>query len=265
MAFNISKSVVQTTLVRDQLLNQPGGKWLLHQQFPNDFEYYMCAFELLDSNLKTLAYFIFPIMPNSLNYNNIPLTKVTKTAGGVSVLKNKQFVPKSLTISGTFGRSFKVLIGNEYQDLISGFSEIKDDIFKGSFKTGGKKILENFSDSVKTGYGCTKVLETILNESNQPDILGKNKYLIFYNLAFNQSFFVEYEDETYSMAQDTNMIWQYSIKLKAIAPSNNYLKDRKGDVKSNKQLVIDDLIQRNANKAYGKATTFLNNTLPSFI
>jgi hypothetical protein len=262
MATSNSVSLDQVSSLRDQLLNRHSGKWLLHQQHPDEFEYYMCAIELLDSNLSTKEYFIFPIMPSGINYNNTSLTKITKTAGGVSVLKNSQFVPKNLSINGTFGRSFKILLGNNYQDLVSNFSAKN---IKETIKTGGKRFVENFNKSVKSGYACTKLLETILNQSNQKDDLGKNHYMIFYNLAFNQSFFVEFEDETYSMTQESNMIWQYSFKLKAIAPSNNYLKTKKDDLQTNKQLVVNNLIQKKTNAIYNETTSILNRAIPSFI
>lgn len=253
MANQIIGSVAAAINVRDKLLGQAGGKALLHQQYPDEYEYYMFALELLDSNLKTKRYFIFPIMPNNMSYNDTPITKITKTAGGISVLKSNQFIPKTFTTSGTFGRSYKVLIGKTYQDLVSSF---RDDsgfnvgsIFKGAINT--------FDDRIKTGYGCTKILEEMLGMSNQKDESGGAHFLVMYNLAFNHRFFVEYEDFTATQSLESNMIWNYSFRLKCIAPSDNFLKSTNSQ-KTSTQLVIDDQIQKSANKAYGSISNLLN-------
>ena len=47
------------------------GKAGLHSIAPDNFEYYMCSFELLDSSGETKAFMMFPIMPNSIVYSNI--------------------------------------------------------------------------------------------------------------------------------------------------------------------------------------------------
>lgn len=254
MSFKSLGNVIAASEARDVILNQPSGKWLLNQQFPNDFEYYMCAFELLNSDLSTSKYFIFPILPNSISYNDSPITKISKTAGGISVLKSDQFIPKQISLNGTFGRSFKVLMGQTYQDILSSF---KKDNNESNLKNISNGLSQTFSDTFKTGYGCCKILEDILVSSNQKDEVGGVKFLIFYNLAFNQSFFVEYEDLGFSQSLESNMIWNYSLKLKAIANSNNFLKSKLDVKKSNKQLVYDDLIQKKANKVYSSVTTLL--------
>src|SRR5690606_16820294 len=114
-------TISQAHELREIALNRQSGKWLLTQNNPNEFDYYMVAIELLKSDLSTSKYFVFPINPNSMSYDNVLLTKINKTAGGISVLKNSQFNLKDITITGTFGKSFKVLIGNTFQSLFSSF------------------------------------------------------------------------------------------------------------------------------------------------
>src|SRR5690606_32440155 len=125
MAISIG-TLSQAHTIREQMLNRQAGKWLLSQNNPNEFEYYMVALELLKSDLSTKRYFIFPINPNSITYDDAPLTKITKTAGGVSVLKSNQFNLKNLSLSGTFGKSFKVLVGDNFEDLLSDFNSDAD-------------------------------------------------------------------------------------------------------------------------------------------
>ena len=248
-------SLSQAHRIREQLLNRQSGKWLLSQDNPNEFEYYMVAFELLKSDLSTSKYFVFPVNPTSIEFNDTALTKVTKTAGGVSVMKNSQFNIKDISLSGNFGKSFKVLIGSDFRDLHSAFKDqngIGDKV-----KTAGKGILDSFSSSVKTGYGCTKILEDILDQSNQKDEYGGSHFLIFYNLAFNQKYFVEFESKTFTQNVESNMIWNYNIRLNVVANSDDFLTD-KADLKSTKQLVVDKEIQQNANTVYSKVSNVLN-------
>jgi hypothetical protein len=247
----------QAIQVRDTIVGSPAGKIILNQLYPNDFEYYMCGFELLNSDFSTEKYFIFPILPNSMSYNDSPLTKITKTAGGVSVVKTDQFIPKTININGTFGRSFKILVGKTTQDLFGSFENSAGQITPGS-------VVKGFSEKIKTGYGCCKVLEELLTLSNQKDSLGKPRFLIFYNLAFNQQFFVEYEEQTWSMTLETNMVWNYSLRLKAVAPSQNFLKTKLDGAKSNVQLSVDDYIQKQSNSAFSSISTLLNKKLTRF-
>ena len=253
-------SLSQAHRIREQLLNRQSGKWLLTQNNPNEFEYYMVAFELLKSDLSTSKYFVFPVNPTSIEFNDTALTKVIKTAGGVSVMKNSQFNIKEISLTGSFGRSFKVLIGSDFKNLHSVFQD-QDGIVNKS-KSLGKGVLDNFSSSVKTGYGCTKILEDILDQSNQRDEYGGSHFLIFYNLAFNQKYFVEFESKTFSQSVESNMIWNYNIRLNVIANSDDFLTD-KSDLKSTKQLVIDKEIQQNANTVYSKVSNVLNKTYNS--
>ncbi|HQF50625.1 MAG TPA: hypothetical protein PK588_07635, partial [Paludibacteraceae bacterium] len=42
------------------------GRGVLHQIYPNDFEYYMLALELVDGANNTIDYFVFPVMPSAI-------------------------------------------------------------------------------------------------------------------------------------------------------------------------------------------------------
>lgn len=257
MAIN---SIANAHTLREQLLKRQSGKWLLSQQNPNEFDYYMVAFELLKSDLSSSKYFIFPVNPNSIDYNDTSLTKITKTAGGVSVLKSTQFNIRDITLTGNFGWNFKVLSGNTFSDLMATFTEENNPDKKEKALLGG--VLNNFSDAIKTGYGCTKVMENILESSLQKDEDGGPHFLIFYNLAFNQKFLVEYESKIFSQSLESNMIWNYSIKLKVVGLADNFLKSKEA-VKSNKQLTADNMIQKNANVIYSKVSNVLNKTYNS--
>ena len=145
------------------------GKRVLNTIYPNDIEIYIVAFELTNSRGQTKEYFIFPINPSSITEQMPFLTNIKKTAGGISVLNNNTFVPTNIAISGNFGRQFKILLG---QELVH-FSAIKFSTAAGDFVSQLKGAANFkgavFSTSIKTGYGCTKVLESILLKSSQLD------------------------------------------------------------------------------------------------
>lgn len=243
-------SIAQANELRAQLLNQQSGKWLLSQSFPDEFEYYMVGLELLDSVLTSKKLFIFPVNPNSIEYSKTFLTKVSKTAGGVSVLKTGDFVPADITLSGTFGREFKVLINGQEQDLISGFTDTNNIIDK--TKSIGGSILNGFSDRVKTGYGCCKVMEDILESSQLRDETSQGQFLVLYNLAFNQKFFVEVENMSFTQSLESNMIWNYMVKLKVVGRVDDYIQGR-----TNSNLIIKKVLQDGANNVFSEVSNLL--------
>lgn len=191
------------------------GKVAMNARYPNEFELYMIALELIDSRGKTLNYFIFPVMPSSLSEDSQQIHNIKRTLGGVSVLSTAGFVPTDITLSGNFGRKFRVLLGDNWQDITSSFLDGSGQMTKDSFKEGSKEV---FDQRVKTGYGCCKVLEEIVNSANLLDSIGGVKTMIFHNLALGNSYVVKSMGLTFSQTQESNMIWQYSLRLKSIAP-----------------------------------------------
>lgn len=193
------------------------GRSLLNIRYPKEFELYMCALELLDQNNKTLQYFIFPVMPSNIEESQPEITNIKKTLGGVTVLSNSTFIPRDITLTGNFGRSFKVLLGKNVVDLVSAFKERRQ---------------EEYNVSIKTGYGCCKILESIKDDAKS--LTGGVKRLIFYNLALGNNYLVKPLNLKFAMSQESNMIWNYSLSLKAIAPLDDLqestLRERQGVV-----------------------------------
>lgn len=190
------------------------GQSALNARYPKEFELYVCALELVDEQGKTLRYFIFPVMPSNLEENQPKLTNIKKTAAGVTILSTTTFVPVDVNISGNFGRKFKVLLGTDYVEFLQSFSTQNGSVTADSLANG---IVELFDSRVKTGYGCLKILEDIVNEADVVDENGARR-LIFYNLAFGNSYVVKPMSFKIMMAQETNMIHGYSLALKGIAP-----------------------------------------------
>lgn len=189
------------------------GKAALNIKYPNEFELYVCALELTDSDGNTLKYFIFPVMPSSIDESIPQLTNVKKTLAGITTLSSPTFVPTDITLVGNFGRKFRVLLGTDLQDFVSAFS-VNNNVTTESLLNGA---IEFFDNRVKTGYGCIKVLQDMIEQSNQVDANG-SKRLIFYNQALGNSYVVKATNLRFNQSQDSNMIWNYTLQLKSIAP-----------------------------------------------
>ena len=218
------------------------GKPLLNVAYPDDFELYVCGLELTDENFKTLQYFVFPVMPISMEENQTFGSNVKKTLGGVTVLNTQTFMPNDVTIAGTFGRKMRVLIGNDLTNIIQ------------YFKSGTKPT---FDTKVKTGYGCIKILENIVNLANQVNSNNKTVRLIFHNCALGNSYLIKPMSLKLSQNQQSNMIWNYSLTMKAIADIKDIMS--KDDVnKSRRKLVGTNIVQNGVNKVVDKLTTILS-------
>ena len=205
----MSVSSEAKTLLRD--LGRAGANAL----FPNDFEYYLVSMELVDSRGKTVDMLTWPVNPSSFNQSNPEITKIKKTAGGVTSLSSESFVPKKITMSGTFGRKFRLLLGSfSVGDIIAQGNSIGG-VPNSAVSTGARE----FNVQVKNGYGTMKKVEKLCLLSNQLDKYNQPYKLYFYNLMNNGNFLVEVSD--FSMSQNessSNMLWNYSLSLTGVAP-----------------------------------------------
>lgn len=227
------------------------GKNVLNMKYPKEFELYIIALELTDENFNTLRYFVFPVNPSSLEESKPQLTNVKKTATGVTVLKNPTFVPTDISISGTFGRGFKVLLGSNYEDFVHSFQETRDFSYGNSTTVTNKNSVkqglgELFDDRIKTGYGCIKILEEIIEESKKIGKDGQLRKLIFHNPALGNSYLVTASTLRLYQSEQTNMIWSYSLSLKSIAPLEAlYNKQQLESI--SKQLNVTNYVQKRVN------------------
>lgn len=193
--------------VRSRLLGTLAdvGRAALHANFPDDIEYYSIAFELIDHKGSTVDILVFPILPSSLNITEQPNTNIKRTGGGTAILFNSAFQPFSIGMSGNFGRKFRFLVGQ---------SEVTGVGFRFNFRGN------DFDSQIKSGYGTTKVLERILKNSLRTDDQQRPFKLIFHNMAFNQSHVVEVLNYGFNQNDsNSNMIWNYNISLRAVAPA----------------------------------------------
>ena len=177
------------------------GRAAVHAQNPNDFEYYAMSFELVDSQFNSLKIFHMPVLPNAISIGRTSPLNIRKTGFGYFTQYSDVFQSYNITLQGTFGRKFRLLIHKEADD----------------------KRLKDFDLNVKTGYGTTKILEDMILQSQEAnnvnvDNNGKDnhKFLIFYNLTFNQQLVVEVIDMQFTQSLENNAMWNYSIVMKAV-------------------------------------------------
>lgn len=196
-----------------------GGKGQLQAMFPDEFEVYACAFELVDSKGNVVDFFSFPIMPQSMEQMRPQNSSVKKTQAGVIINSNPTFNPFDIVISGDFGgKKFKQVIPNIANTISASLSATQAiagvNVFPNNTNTNNV-----FSSDYKSGYGCIKRLENIIETSRVQDNYFKPYQLFFYNLAFNSNYLVEAGQMRIAQNRSKNMVWTYSLPLKAIAPA----------------------------------------------
>ena len=197
------------------------GRAYLHSIAPDDFEYYACTLVLEDGSYNTLQVFNFPVMPNSMSINKRPLVNIKKTARGYLSQFSTSFSGDTISINGTFGRKFRLLLTDE----------IKKPNFKNPDVPDSEKIFykDIFDAKVKTGYGSLKLMEKILYMSTQQDEQGYPHRLYFLNYAFNEMFLVEPINWSKQQSLENNAMWNYSLELKCLGiAKTKYMGGNKG-------------------------------------
>lgn len=186
------------------------GKGALHSLAPDNFEYYMCSLELLDSSGNTKGFMSFAVMPNNIMESKTQIASITKTNKGIVTLFNSTFVPRDISLQGTFGRKFRLLTGMKEVESVSNIPYFGGNL---GFNFKGDDVL------IKTGYGLIKMLKNIIDESFKIDDKGNPCILIFNNYALNTHYVVEVMQSSFSQSLENNMIWYYNIEMKAVAPA----------------------------------------------
>ena len=59
------------------------GRALLNAQAPNDFEYYLMGFEVVNGANKVTDRFVLPVLPENITINNTKIINIKKTAAGI--------------------------------------------------------------------------------------------------------------------------------------------------------------------------------------
>lgn len=188
------------------------GRAGLHALAPEEFEYYLCSFELLDSAGNTIAFMNFPVMPNSIVESESKIMDIVKTNKGIVTMFNSSFVPKNISLQGTFGRKFR---------LLTGVKDILDESKKlSNFLNGNIGFGSDPKIVVKTGFGMTNLLRKIIKKVTEVDETGMPYVLLFTNYASNVSYVVEINQHSISQSIENNALWFYNLEMTAVAPSS---------------------------------------------
>ena len=80
---NVEKSSVNS--IRENVISVVDtlGRAALHAMAPDNFEYYMCSLELLDSSKSTKGFMTFAVMPNNILENKTEIATINKTNRGI--------------------------------------------------------------------------------------------------------------------------------------------------------------------------------------
>ena len=215
-------------------LAQQLGMQTLSSVYPYDFEWYMCALELTDSKDQTIDYLAFPIQPDSIQKSEPTRNNIKKSMAGVTVLSNDAYIPQDITIRGSFGRQFKLLLNvKEIKGKNSQYSTVNG-VYSLYQKAGASAInYPSFNIAAKNGYGIIKILQAIVNKSVGLDDEGKPFKLYFYNMALGESYLVAIPPSGAQFSQDVskNMVWSYSITMKTLAPLDAVREEQSGSLR----------------------------------
>ena len=234
-------AVEDIRLKTDELISSI-GEAALNALYPSEFEYYMLSLELTTSTGALVDFLSFPVMPSSLTIGEPQLNNVRKTAGGVVTQGTNTFVPKNIIIKGDFGRKFRTIIKKDPID----FRAIR---FKGAFKKeqlqANWNALKNIelSAQVKSGYGATKILQSIVSKSTMLGDDGKPFRLYLYNPAAGDNYVVKVMNFQMAQNMERNRIWAYDLQLKGVAPLEGFVQNETSSLVNSLSI---DILQKTA-------------------
>jgi hypothetical protein len=222
----------------------------------------MIALELVDGAGDTIDYFAFPILPSAITKSENKRINIKKAFKSTLILTSTAYTPQDINIRGNFGRAFKILAGPK--EILSGIafvSSVKNGIF-GLFSGKGLTMPSlQFNQFVKTGYGATKLLQSIIQKSDGSDQNGPYR-LYLYNFALGESYLVVAPTKALTLEQNDanmNMIWNYNLNLTIIAPLE--LVKNITPLSSLRNLFEANVVQNAVNRAGKDVVSYLSRTL----
>ena len=202
-----------------------------HSFAPDELEYYLCSLELYNADNERKGLLSFSVMPTDIMENRTAIATIVKTQYGVIETFTNGFVPRDISIRGTFGKRFRMVQAKKPpgKSMVNFFDNVGfvDKVFDQwlDFNMFGSEISV---PTIHSGYGLTKLLKRMVEASFELDASGRPYILVFTNHALNTSYAVEVLQDSYSMNMDSNMIWQYSLEMKAIAPGTAVTTPKRG-------------------------------------
>lgn len=198
------------------------AKITLNTLYPREFEFYMVTLELVNHDDTLVEYFTFPINPESISKSQPYLKQIDRTYGAVIVNKSGKFVPQDIVLKGSFGRNFKFVSRDQVLDL-SAIQWLPND--------------SEYNRNYKSGYGCFKIVQRICDLADILDEKGYARKLYFHNLALGESYLVEVINFEASQSLDSNMIWNYDLRLRVLTEIRSIDKWGEHDARQGKTYV----------------------------
>lgn len=190
--------------------------------YQRDFEVYMMALELADSDDNMIDYFAFPVMPDSIAKTENQIVNTKKTMNGVTVLTTNTNSIQSISIKGDFGRNFKILLNPKQPSVLGyAFSIDSGKYDQYSIKSNALSMtFPLFFNGITTGFGALNRMRAIISKSTGVDRQGNPFRLYFYNMAMGEAYLITTRPEgiTVSQNKDRNMIWGYNATFDILAP-----------------------------------------------
>lgn len=218
---------IQRSFIR---LLEDAGNGVAHIMHPNESPHYMVGFELTTWNNETIDYLAFPVMPQQIRVTDTPSTTIKKTLSGVVSTSLSGFTPRNINLVGNFGRGFVFLVNNQLISMAASNYSTQAGVYDISDKKSPIKT-NVFNTQVKTGYGCIKILQSIIRKSNETNETAPFK-LFFYNMALGEHYLVKAVNMDVSQTIESNMNWQYNIQMTAIAHAFDSDKEQKDTLKN---------------------------------
>lgn len=185
-----------------------------HTLFPTEFEYYAVTLELTDSRGKSIEYLTFPVTPDNISYDDQTFVNIKKTLGGISSTDTSTNRPKRITMNGTFGRKLKLL--TELNNANSGDST-KGGVFS-PIQDGLQSKTRLLNLRLKSGYGVTKILKSIVDKSSSLDEYNNPLNLYLYFPVLGENYLIKINN--FRLTQDittSNMLWKYMLDITVLA------------------------------------------------
>ena len=155
-AANIGKSTLNGAISATRGALMETGRAALHATAPDDYEYYLCSFELFNSSMEKVGFISFVVMPNQIVESYSPIQVITKTHGSVITIFNPSFNPFDISLSGTFGKKFRIVTGLKDPGEVD---KKTDGNLALNLLVGKMSNISGTALGAKSGYGLTKVLQ----------------------------------------------------------------------------------------------------------
>lgn len=245
---------IDTAIVQRQALTLAGsiGEVARHSLFPRDFEYYALSLELTDSGNNLIDYFTFPILPKNISKTESSRVNIKKSLTSINVINSKSLQPQDITIKGNFGRAFKILVSSNVAVTFKGLRYSQKAGVYNALETGNESNIKDkkkeFNFAVKSGYGCTKILQSIVDKARGVDAQGKPYRLYLYNPIMGENYLVVPSQTPLILSTDdsnSNRLFEYTLNLTIIAPLEYVVKKSLNG--SYATLLSADLMQKSVN------------------